>query len=564
MKKFLFLILALGCFLPAGAQSVNANYDRNALTVIAVHHNDRYDAMSDAYLKAYFPGGEKFDDNMVNTRYITVNYPRFEKREDTNVSSYLREHGSMDLQFLLGKEDVPRQIVAKWFNRAPGGLMNMNLINKRADYNATDQTYNIATAQALGEYLLHGDGVKLVDNSYILVVDHSVPVRTEDSKNIDGKVDKITYSTQAIGYLFKLSFEDIQRQAVYDQWIYPEDDQATKEAKKAGFERIFFPISLVNTGDAFCSSSIDPTRNSDETRALRDAIWECSGALINTFEKEVEAWKVKTTIYKTHPIVSKVGAKEGIKNMSRFEVLEYLLDEEGNVSTRRKGFVRATTVANNTSTSKGHSATSQFYQIAGTKLEPGMLLKEKQSLNLDAKALYYGGASKGFGAEADMAFSMSDAGSCSHFRVGATFFPYKAGTQGPVDETGTYYQLTQDITSIAIRMGYGYGIRPFRQLEVIPVAYLLADGLSHRERSSSSDNSDEAAKKAAMREIGWGLEAGVDANITIFYPVKLNAGAYYSLPLLGGADWQVYKAALEQIGQSRKGLTWRAGLVFEF
>lgn len=545
MKKILFLILALGFILPAGAQSVNANYDRNALTVIAVHHGDRYDAISDAYLKAYFPGGEKFDDNMVNTRYITVNYPRFEKREDTYASSYLREHGG-DVQLLLGKEDVPRQIVAKWFNRAPGGLMNMNLINKRADYNATDQTYNIAAAQALGEYLLHGDGVKLVDNSYILVVDHSVPVRKEERNNYDGKVNRITYSTQAIGYLFKLTFEDLQRQAVYDQWIYPEDDPATKEAKKAGFERIFFPISLVKMGDAFSSGSIDPTRNSDETRALRDAIWECSGAIIETFEKEVEAWKVKTTIYKTRPIVSKVGIKEGIKNMSRFEVLEYLLDEDGNVSTRRKGYVRATTVANNTSTSKGHSATSQFYQIAGTKLEPGMLLKEKKSANMDAKALYYGGASKGFGAELDMLFGMSNGGSCSHFRFSGTLFPFKS--------IGDYAELT----AIDIRMGYGYGIRPFRQLELIPGASVLCDYLTPRTRGGSE------SEQAFLKKTSWCLEPGLDMNLTIFYPVKINAGAFYSLPILKGVEWSDYNEALKATGQGRTGFTWRAGLVFEF
>lgn len=545
MKKFLFLILALGCFLPAGAQSVNANYDRNALTVIAVHHNDRYDAMSDAYLKAYFPGGEKFDDNMVETRSIAPGYSRFQKRDDNDITTYIRTYAA-EVESQVKKANVAGQVVAKWFNRSASGMMDLNVINKRADYNATDQTYNIAAAQALGEYLLHGDGVKLVDNSYILVVDHSVPERSE-GRDSNGRLNDVTYSTQAIGYLYKLQFGDKQRQAVYDQWIYPEDPAATQNAKKAAFDKIVFPFYLVKTVEATSSASINPqSRDADESQALQRAVMGSSLAVIDKLEKQLEAWKVKTTIYKTHPILSKVGTKEGIKNLSRFEVLEYLLDEEGNVSTRRKGYVRATTVANNTSASKGNSATSQFYQIAGTKLEPGMLLKEKKSANLDAKALYYGGATKGFGAEVDMLSGMSNGGSCSHFRFSGTLFPFKS--------IGDY----AEITAIDIRLGYGYGIRPFRQLELIPGASVLCDYLTPR-TSGGSESEQTFMKKSA-----WCLEPGVDMNLTIFYPVKINAGAFYSLPILKGLDWSEYNEALMATGQGRTGFTWRAGLVFEF
>lgn len=545
MKKFLILILALGFILPAGAQSVNANYDRNALTVIAVHHNDHYDAISDAYLKTYFPGGEKFDNNMVDTRYITPGFARFQKRDDNDITTFARSN-STDVEIQVKKEDVARQIVAKWFNRSASGMMDLNVINERADYNATDQTYNIAAAQALGEYLLHGEGVKLVDNSYILVVDHSVPVRSE-GRDSNGKLNDITYTTQAIGYLFKLQFGDWQRQAVYDQWIYPEDEVAARTAKKVAFEKIDFPITWVKIVDATSSSSINPqSRGADESQALQRAVTGCALAVIDKLEKQLEAWKVKTTIYKTHPILSKVGTKEGLKNMSRFEVLEYMLDEEGNVSTRRKGYVRATTIADNIIASKGHSATSQFYQIAGTKLEPGMLLKENKSANLDAKALFYGGATKGIGAEADMMFGMSNTGACNHLRVSATLFPFKS--------IGIYSSLT----AIDIRMGYGYGIRPFRQLEVIPGAYVLCDYLTTKTSGGSE------SEQTFMRKSAWCLEPGVDMNITVFYPVKINAGAFYSIPVLKGLDWADYNEALKATGQGRTGFTWRAGLVYEF
>ena len=87
---------------------------------------------------------------------------------------------------------------------------------------------------------------------------------------------------------------------------------------------INFPITLLQTVDATSSGSINPkSRGAEESQALQQAVTGCAAAVIDKLEKQVEAWMVKTTIYKTRPILSKVGTKEGIKNMSRFEVLEY-------------------------------------------------------------------------------------------------------------------------------------------------------------------------------------------------------------------------------------------------
>lgn len=545
MKRLLSLFPALLISLSAFAQGINAEYDRNSLTVFTIHHNDRYDAISDAYLSQSFPGGEKFDNNMLDIRHLDVNYTRFIKSDAADIQQYMRLNAA-NVEKELKAHFVSLQIVGKWFNRSPEGRMDLNLINQRSDYNATDKTYNIASSQALGEYLLHGDGVKLVDNSYILVVDHSVPERSE-YRDRDGKITSISYSTQAIGYLYKIAFGELQRQAVYDLWIYPEDDSDVRKAKLEKWDKLFIPTNLTALDIASSSASIDPRRNSDETPALRDAVQGCASALINEFEKTIEAWKVKTTIYKTHPIQSKVGTKEGIKNMSRFEVREYVLDGKGNVDTRRRGYVRATTIVNNTRATKGSSGASRFYQIAGGKLEPGMLLKEKKSANLDVKALYYGGALKGFGAEVDIMFGMTDGGSVNHVRISGAYNGYKDA------------QLSEPISGIGVRMGYGYGLRPFRQLEVIPGAYVLGDYLGSKSTTSTNES-----EKSMLRKMAFGLEAGLDLNITIFYPVKINAGAFYSLPILKGALYKDYSEILNELGQKREGFTWRAGLVYEF
>lgn len=557
MKRLLSFILVLMMALPLAAQNVNAEYDRNALTVIGVHHGDRYDAITDNYLQKYFPGRDKFDNNAVSPVYVQVGYSRFEKREDNDARSFAVNHSS-GIGSLLNQGKVPQQVIGRWFNRSQSGTMDLSLINKRAEYNATDQTFNIASAQALGEYLLHGDGIKLVDNSYVLVVDHSVPVREETRDSDTGKVTAVRWNTYAMGYLYKIDFKDAQRQALYAQWIYDTDDEATRKAKAAAFYTLDYPLHLVGLDAVLTGASYSTQdKNASDQKTMEDAVKGCSRALIDHFEGKLEAWKVKTTIYKTSPVVSKVGKKEGLANLSRFEVMEYVLDQQGNVTTRRKGFVRATEIADNTRSTKGKSPMSEFYQIAGGQLEPGMLLKEKKSANFDLKALFYGGAAKGAGLEADILLGMKTWGGCSHVRIGGTFWPYKAGSTGPVQSDGTVYQLNTDINAIAVRMGFGYGLRPIRQVEFIPTAYLLADFLDSKITEGEKQNS-------AFTKAGWGIEAGVDANITVFYPVKINVGAYYSAPLVGGALWQVYRDALKNLGQNRMGFTWRAGLVYEF
>ena len=94
---------------------------------------------------------------------------------------------------------------------------------------------------------------------------------------------------------------------------------------------------------------------------------------------------------------------------------------------------------------------------------------------------------------------------------------------------------------------------------MIPGAYILGDYLASKSTTSTNES-----EKSMLRKMAFGLEAGLDLNITIFYPVKINAGAFYSLPILKGALYKDYSGILNELGQKREGFTWRAGLVYEF
>jgi hypothetical protein len=525
----------------ATAQTVNADYDRNSLTILSVHHGDNLDSVLDRYLLQNNPGGDKFDPTRIVTKAVTDRTPRYqydEKGGFNQETSYQNAH-SLPIVEQLTSEKVVSQIIGTWFHRSEKGLMDLSVIKARSEYNATDATVNLANAQALGKYLLQGEGVNLIGNSYILVVDHSRP-KYEYSRDSYGNTSGIRYTADALGYLYKVVFSDADRQRVYDCWIYPEDSAAERNRKNEAWSRIPFAFTSVMNVHATGSSSKTFTDRDRGTDGLEQkCIEDCVTAILSKLEDKVEGWMVKSAIYSTHPVTSKIGTKEGLRRMDRYEVEEFLLDDAGNVTTRRKGYVRATKVNSNTTASTGRTGLSEFYQIAGGRLEPGMLLKQKRDIALSAKALYIGGASSGYGLEFDLPFYMNTSGSAPHVIIG-----------------GSYKGFDIDVSAIDVRMGLGYGVRPIRQLEIIPTVSILADILAPK-----GDTNSSVTKNAC-----WCAEPGVALDLTLFYPVKLTGGVYYDIPVMGSETWVYYRDQLSAAGipDRAKGLTWKAGLCVEF
>jgi hypothetical protein len=543
VKFSLVLALASGLAFPATAQSVNADYDRNSLTVLSVEHRDGLDAVLKNYLLRNFPGGEKFDQTRIATATVADDGARYRYVENGGVAqerTYLNAHRSR-ISAQLSSLGVAPQIIGAWFNRSKDGMMDISVIKSRADYNASDATVNIASSQALGRYLLQSEGVSLVGNSYVLVVDHARPTH-EYRRDTKGSTTGIDYRADAFGYLYKVDFSDVERQKVYDCWIYPEDSAAERARKNEAWSKILFTLSPVTEVYAAGHASKTFTQKDRSTDGLEEeCIQDCVRAVIAELDEHVEGWQVKSSIYSVRPVTSKIGTKEGVKNMDRYQVEEFLLGDDGNVTSRKKGYVRATSVNNNSTVATGHSGVSEFFQIAGGKLEPGMRLTQKKDLGISVKALYYLGATAGYGAELDIPFSMKTSGSCVHVKIA-----------GSGKGLGTVNG--KDLSAIDARIGMGYGIRPIRQVELIPTAYVVLDGFDEKGTKFSMDNNN-----------CWGAEAGVDMELTVFYPVKLIGGVFYDLPVLADSYWKENYDALEANGIKRmNGLTYRAGIVIEF
>ena len=96
-------------------------------------------------------------------------------------------------------------------------------------------------------------------------------------------------------------------------------------------------------------------------------------------EKMIPGWQVGVAVISVKPIKAKVGRKEGLSNGSRFRAYSYEEDRDGNLLSRKRGYLRAAEVSDNRQFATGRTEPSTFYQISGVRnIEEGWILKEKK------------------------------------------------------------------------------------------------------------------------------------------------------------------------------------------
>ena len=72
---------------------------------------------------------------------------------------------------LLQEQKVAQQILSIWFNRQADGSYNVDLLKQRGLYNANDNDFMAASASKEVSLPLMDMGLKLVNQSYVLVYD---------------------------------------------------------------------------------------------------------------------------------------------------------------------------------------------------------------------------------------------------------------------------------------------------------------------------------------------------------------------------------------------------------
>ncbi|MCX6307464.1 MAG: hypothetical protein NTY32_01075, partial [Bacteroidia bacterium] len=386
MKKFASLFFACAFALTISAQQagqttkIPSTYDRSAITFLQLDFPGEIHA---ADLKS------KVSELKFTEKYYINNLPVMQLPTPFNRADLTANRSEL-IRLALEKSRIPNDIIALWYAQKADGSMSLDLIHERGMFNATDETFVLAKTTKRGNASLEDYGNRLINRSYILVMDYQ-GLRTMEE---DNQPTYRGWKATAIGYLYKIDYTEEIQNKLYDAWIYEDDSPQVKADKKQKLSQIEFPLKYVTMTAVPVETSQLKERsstmvllfpNKTPEQLLKELIQKGYDENLYSLETTVEDFKVKTTINQVKPIRAKIGKKEGIRTDYRFFAYEYVYNEKTNAAEQKfRGVIRSTNkIVDNNAVTKGSTGTSEFYQTAGRKLETGYLLHQRNDYGVE-------------------------------------------------------------------------------------------------------------------------------------------------------------------------------------
>ena len=545
MKRTVPVIALLSALLTANAQEkvkevVSDDYDRSGLTVIVVSRGDMYDENSLDFVNTLVIDN-KFDANPIGTRSLFLKKDRTQPLTAAEADSLIRNSG------------VSKEILGYIYNRKEDGSMDDGLIRYRGHYNADDQDVINAAAAKVGEqHLAWGEG--LVNSSYILLLDF-FNIR----RPVDEKIGEVSgsYVLDANAFVYKIDCGSDKLNEFYvTSWASATDSPERKAAAREAFDSLRLDVVPVASARASSTSTSGLAGGSDayvdvlagllskslgQEEDKEGQVKEKTSAPVpeentvvkaqkNAFadamfklEKLIPGWQVGVAVISVKPIKAKVGRKEGLSNGSRFRAYSYEEDRDGNLLSRKRGYIRAAEVSDNRQFATGRTEPSTFYQISGVRnIEEGWILKEKKDIKLGVSANMRIGGLSALSVNATLDYLI-------HFsKLGSAYAIVSAGLDPLVYTQNQVFKDKEDnpvaISNFNLAVGAGYGFRAGRFVELMPYVVVGTDYLKLDGDMVFEDFTDEENNKNAA----FFLEPGLRASFQVAYP--------FSICLKGGYD----------------------------
>ena len=584
MKRPVSVIALLSAILTANAQEkvkevVSDDYDRSGLTVIVVSRGDMYDENSLDFVNTLVIDN-KFDANPIGTRSLFLKKDRTQPLTAAEADSLIRNSG------------VSKEILGYIYNRKEDGNMDDALIRYRGHYNADDQDVINAAAAKVGEqHLAWGEG--LVNSSYILLLDFFNIRRPVDEKT--GEVSD-SYILDANAFVYKIDCGSDKLNEFYvTSWASATDTPERKAAAREAFDSLRLDVVPVASARASSTSTSGLAGGSDayvdvlagllskslgQEEDKEGQVKEKTSAPVpeentvvkaqkNAFadamfklEKLIPGWQVGVAVISVKPIKAKVGRKEGLSNGSRFRAYSYEEDRNGNLLSRKRGYIRAAAVADNRQFATGRTDPSTFYQISGVRnIEEGWILKEKKDLKVGVSANMRIGGLSALSVNATLDYLI-------HFsKLGSAYAIVSAGLDPLVYTQNQVFKDKEDnpvaISNFNLAVGAGYGFRAGRFVELMPYVVVGTDYLKLDGDMVFEDFTDEENTKNAA----FFLEPGLRASFQVAYPFSICLKGGYDL-LLNDIDARTHygyiNRSLDPRLRHRSGVFIEAGFRYAF
>ncbi len=376
----------LGCLtlllLFTGNMAFSQNYTRKSLTIFITKFNDNA-PVPDSYF-GNIAVNARHDFNDIGTNVIVPNL-NFADAQD-----YTQEQLSRKIY----EDRIPNRILQSILIDKSTRAMTVTNVQERGLYNATDNQMVAAKNSSRGLDILKDAGLKLLSNIYFIVIK---PTSYTTSYNSSLKSNE--HAISGISYLYQLNLDSAYMAGKF--W----DDFYFDKANNAMYDKLAnyqFPLKVttsyfnVNVSDLDAASKTSagiqmfsnlmankqPTVDEQylvrksQNQIYNELIQKILGSSLGGVETG-DDFLLKSSVFSSHPLLSKIGRKENIQTDQLFEVTENVLNPKTGARTERHvGFVRAKWVAENRVRNNGISKPSSFYRIASGPISKGMQLKD--------------------------------------------------------------------------------------------------------------------------------------------------------------------------------------------
>ena len=264
------------------------------------------------------------------------------------------DYGARALHW-LNENHIANLLIAQWFNakaeKVDGSHYNMQLVQDRGAYNASELDILRSKESVRGNALLKDAGMELIPNTYITVTYFKVRTAKEVSQADDWDSSWTTtmfeiiravnpawrsnaqvkaFWVESTTFLFKLNWDDeTENNFLTNYW----DQDYNKLVTSNDFSLKYIGYVEANG----CGYPLPGKENNDKgimSMALYDAIDNSIAKL----QKEYEDFKIKVPLIEVNgkDATAFIGLKEGLEKNTKFEVLERVYNEKTNTFRYKK------------------------------------------------------------------------------------------------------------------------------------------------------------------------------------------------------------------------------------
>jgi|GEM_PF-5134478 len=381
MQKGLFACLCL-LLLLSSTHGFSQSYDRKSLTILITEFSD--DAPIPSSYFSAINVSNRHDFNNIGTKTIEPGF------SFANAQNYTQEQ-------ITGKiydDRIPNKILQSILIDKTTRAMTVANVQERGLYNATDNDLVAAKNSARGVDILKDAGLKLLSNIYFVVIK---PTSYTTSYNSSLKSNE--HAIGGVSYLYQLNLDSAYMAGKFWDDFYFDRPNQTMYDKLANYKfplkctPIYFNVNVSDLDGASKASAglqmfgnllANNQATVDERYLVRksqnqiysELLQKIIGQSLGTIEA-AEDFLVKSSVFQSHPLLSKIGKKESIETDQLFEVTENVLNQRtGARQEKHVGFVRAKWVADNRTRTNGLSKPTSFYRVASGLIRKGMQLKD--------------------------------------------------------------------------------------------------------------------------------------------------------------------------------------------